>query len=382
MRSSKPFVVLLLLFLTACREAPRKAEASVGPQPIGVPVVTAAVADLPSVYEAVGTVRARTSAAISSRIVGAVSEVRVHTGDTVTAGQLLVSIDSRDLDVALRQAQAAREEAIGARGEVDYAIASAQSNLELAQVTFRRISDLFQKTSVSNQEYDEAIARLKAAQAAYDMAIARRAQVSAKIQQASEAVSSAEVMRGYAEIRAPFAGTVIEKPVDPGVMATLGTPLLTVEQNESLRLEVSVEESFLASIRVGEPVTVTIDSLDRTLETRVSEISPLVDPASRAFLVKLDLPAIPHLHSGAFGRAKFTRGARKALLVPVSAVAEQGQLQSVMVVEGGTARTRLVTVGQKQGDKVEVLSGINSGEQIVSPRPTTLTDGARVEARP
>jgi RND family efflux transporter MFP subunit len=382
MRSSKLLVVLLLFSLTACREATRKTEASVSPQLIAVPVVTAAAVELPSVYEAVGTVRARTSATIASRIMGAVRDVKVHTGDSVAAGQLLVSIDARDLDFALRQAQAAREEARSAKGEVDHAIASAQANLELAQATFRRISDLFQKTSVSNQEYDEASARLKAAQAAYDMAVAKRAQVSAKIQQASEAVSSAEVMRGYAEIHAPFAGTVIEKPVDPGVMAIPGTPLLTVEQNGPLRLEVPVEESFLASIRVGQPVTVTIDSLDRTLETRVSEINPLVDPASRAFLVKIDLPTIPHLHSGAFGRAKFSRGARKAVLVPVSAVAEQGQLQSVIVVEGGTARTRLVTLGQKQDDKVEVLSGLNAGERIVSPRPGTLADGAHVEARP
>jgi len=382
MRSSKPLVVLLLLSLTACRDAPRKAEASVSPQSIAVPVITAAVVDLPSVYEAVGTVRARTSATIASRIMGAVREVRVRTGDSVTAGQLLVSIDSREFEVAVRQAQAAREEALSAKGEVDHAIASAQANLELAQATYRRISDLFQKTSVSNQEYDEAGARLKAAQAGYEMAVAKRAQVSARIQQASEAVASAEVMRGYAEIHAPFAGTVIEKPVDPGAMAMPGTALLTVERAGPLRLEVPVEESFLASIQLGQPVSVTIDSLDRTLEARVSEINPLVDPASRAFMVKIDLPAIPHLDSGAYGRAKFSRGTRKAVMVPVSAVAEQGQLQSVMVVEGGTAHTRLVTLGQKQGDQFEVLSGLNAGERIVSPRLGTLADGAHVEARP
>ena len=382
MRSSKTLFVAFPLLLIACSEAPRKAAEPAGSKPIAVTVVTATVSELPSVYEAVGTVRARTSAAIASRIMGAVREVNVRPGDSVTANQLLASIDSRDLDAAVRQAQAAREEALSARGEVEHAIASAQANLELAQATYKRISDLFRKTSVSNQEYDEAGARLKAAQAAYDMAVAKRSQVSARIQQATEAVASAEVMRGYAEIRAPFAGTVIDKPVDPGTMAAPGTPLLTLEQNGPLRLEVPVEESFLATIRVGQAVTVTIDSLDRTLEARVSEINPLVDPGSRAFLVKIDLPAIPNLHSGAYGRANFSRGVRIALMVPVSAVAEQGQIQTLMVVEGGAARTRLVTLGQKQGDRFEVLSGLTAGEQIVSPRPGTLTDGARVEGRP
>ncbi|HYL37740.1 MAG TPA: efflux RND transporter periplasmic adaptor subunit [Bryobacteraceae bacterium] len=384
MRLSKPLFAAIFLALgtSACREAPRKAEASVSPQVVSLPVVAAASIELPSVYEAVGTVRARTSAAIASKILGPVREVRVHTGDAVAAGQLLVTIESRDLDAAVRQAQAAREETVSARGEADHAVASAQAGLELAQVTFRRMSDLFQKTSVSNQEYDESNARLKAAQAGYDMAVAKRAQVSAKIQQAAEAVSAAEVMRGYAEIRAPFAGTVIEKPVEPGAMAIPGTPLLTLEQHGALRLEVPVEESFLASIRVGQPVTVTLDSLDRTLDARVSEVGPLVDPASRAFLVKIDLPAIVNLRSGVYGRAKFSRGVRTAVVAPAAAVVEQGQLQSVMVVAEGTAHTRLVTLGQKQGDLVEILSGLTAGERVVSPRSSTLADGERVEPQP
>ncbi|HTS48522.1 MAG TPA: efflux RND transporter periplasmic adaptor subunit [Bryobacteraceae bacterium] len=384
MRLSKPLtaVAFISIGLTACREAPRRAEASVRAQTVEVPVVAVASVELPSVYEAVGTVRARTSAVMASQIMGSVREVKVHTGDSVSPGQLLVTIDSRDLDVAVRERQAAREEAVSARGEVEHAVAAAQANLDLAKVTFRRMQELYDKKSISDQEYDEANARLKAAQAGYDMAVAKRAQVAAKIQQATEAVSSAEVMRGYAEIRAPFAGIVTEKPVEPGAMAIPGTPLLTVEQSGALRLEVPVEESFLASVRAGQAVTVTLDSLDRTLEARVSELGPLVDPASRAFLVKIDLPNVPQLRSGMFGRAKFSRGARPALVVPIAAVSEQGQLQSVIVVEEGSAHTRLVTLGQKRGDVVEILSGLNAGERVVSPRSMTLADGARVEARP
>ena len=89
-----------------------------------------------------------------------------------------------------------------------------------------------------------------------------------------------------------------------------------------------------------------------------------------------------YLRSGMFGRAKFSRGTRPALVVPIAAVSEQGQLQSVLVVEEGNAHTRLVTLGQKQGDVVEILSGLNAGERVVSPRSTTLADGAHVEPRP
>ncbi len=383
MRSSEPLIALVLisLGLAACRDAPRSVEASIGGRTASVPVVAVAPVDLPSFYEAVGTVRARTSVVIASKIMGPVREVKVRTGDSVGGGQLLLAIDSRDLDAALRQALAAREEALSARGELDHAVASAQASLDLAKVTFRRMQELYNKKSISDQEYDEAATKLKAAQAAYDIAVARRAQVVARIQQTSEAVSSAEVTRRYAEIRAPFGGIVIDKPVEPGSMAVPGAPLLTIEHGGALRLEVPVEENLLPSLRVGQPVTVALDSLARTLELHISEIAPQVDPDSRSFVAKIDLPSLPHLRSGVYGRARFSRGARQAVAVPIGAVLEQGQLQSVMVVEDGSARTRLVTLGQRQGNLVEVLSGLNAGDRVICPRPMNLADGARVEMK-
>jgi multidrug efflux pump subunit AcrA (membrane-fusion protein) len=83
-----------------------------------------------------------------------------------------------------------------------------------------------------------------------------------------------------------------------------------------------------------------------------------------------------------FGRAVFSSGARNVLAVPAAAVTERGQLQAVMVADGGYAHTRLITVGQKSGDSVEVLSGLSAGEKIICPVPPGLADGARVEARP
>ena len=135
--------------------------------------VTAATETWPSIYEATGTVRARTSAVISAKLMGYVREVKVQAGDRVREGQLLVTLDTRDLDVSSRRAEAAREEVRTAVPEADSAVAAAKANLDLAQVTFGRMQDLFQKKSISNQEFDEASAKLKAAQAAYEMARAQ-----------------------------------------------------------------------------------------------------------------------------------------------------------------------------------------------------------------
>jgi hypothetical protein len=127
---------------------------------------------------------------------------------------------------------------------------------------------------------------------------------------------------------------------------------------------------------------VVLDSLEKAIPARVSEVVPAVDAASRAFVVKIDLPATPQWRSGMFGRAQFPLGSRKVLAVPAGAVVEQGQVQSVYVVEDGRARSRLITTGAKNQGQVEVLSGLTVADKVVFPVPLSLRDGAAVEVRP
>jgi hypothetical protein len=106
-----------------------------------------------------------------------------------------------------------------------------------------------------------------------------------------------------------------------------------------------------------------------------------VDAASRSYIVKLDLPATPGLRTGMFGRAIFPLGMQKVVAVPLVALTERGQLQSVFVVEDGVAHTRLVTTGRRTSGAVEVLSGLTAGEKVALPVPPGFEDGARVEVR-
>src|ERR1022692_2814491 len=369
------------MWLAACSDAPKATSINSSAKPVAVSVITAATEAWPSIYEATGTVRARTSAVISAKLMGYVREVKAQAGDRVREGQLLVTLDARELDVSSRRAEAARDEVRTAVPEADSAVAAAKANLDLAQSTSGRMQELFQKKSISNQEFDEVSAKLKAAQAGYDMARARRVQLNAKIAQADQEVRSTEVARSYAEVLAPFAGVVIAKSVEPGSLALPGAALFTIEREGAFRLEASVDEGHLAAIRVGQPVSVTLDGVDRALEARVSEIVPAVDAASRTYTVKIDLPALPALRTGVFGRAAFQLGSRPLLEIPAGAVTERGQLQSVFVADNGIARTRLITLGQKVKDRVEVLSGLSGGEKVIFPVPQGLADGARVEVR-
>ena len=366
-----------LILLAGCGESPAPQSAG-QTRAIEVHAVAAVAERWPSVYEAVGTVRARTSATIAAKWMGYVREVKVQAGDRVRQGQLLVVLDARDLDAGASRAAAARDAVRNGIGEADSAIAAAKATLDLAQSTFRRMSELYEKKSISDQEFDEASARQKAAQAAFEMAKAKRATLDARLAEADDALSAAKVSRSYAEIQAPFAGIVTSKSVDPGNLAVPGAPLVTIER-DGYRLEASVEESRLSRIRLEQAVAVTLDGFDGAIDARVSEIVPAVDAASRTAIVKIDLPERTGLRSGIFGRARFQLGSRQALAIPFTAVTERGQLQSVFVAGDGLARTRLVTLGERLGDKVEVLSGLAAGETVILPGAEAVSDGARVE---
>ena len=224
------------------------------------------------------------------------------------------------------------------------------------------------------------------------MAKARRTQLDSKLAQADQEVRSTEVTRSYAEVHSPFAGVVISKSVEPGNLAMPGAALFTIEREGAYRLEAAVEESKLATIRVGHAAAVTLDGLarsqddrskdNRPIDARISEIVPAVDAASRAYTVKIDLPPLSGLRSGMFGRAAFPLEPRALVSIPVTALVERGQLQSVMVADQGIARVRLITTGEMRNARIEVLSGLAAGEMVIVPIPPGLLDGARVEVRP
>jgi RND family efflux transporter MFP subunit len=181
-------------------------------------------------------------------------------------------------------------------------------------------------------------------------------------------VREAETILSYTRIRAPYDALITERHADPGTQAAPGMVLLTLEDTRRFRLEASVGESKIGVLRRGIATQVTIDALgDSLLAGRVSQILPAADPASRSFLVKVDLPPDARMRSGLYGRARFIEGERKALRIPRTAVVERGQLKAAYVVgEDHVARLRYLTLGKRSGEQVEVLSGLEAGERIVA----------------
>lgn len=370
-----------LLALAACGGEKSEHKQLTPAAPVTVRVAQAAQRSLAAEYVATGTVKARTTTVLSARVMGYVRELRVQAGDAVKAGQVVAVLDAKEADSALRQAEAARREAHSMQPEITNAIAAAQAQLDLATSTFKRMQSLLEQKSITSQEFDEASARHRLAQAGLEIAKAKQGQLDQRIRQADEAVAQASLMQGYTSVLAPFAGTVLERKAEPGTLAAPGMPLLVLEQAGAYRLEANVEESRLGKIRPGQSVQVELDASPQPLSARVEEIMPSLDPASRTFTVKIALPGAANIRSGMFGRARFPDSERQALTVPQSAVQESGQVRRVYVISGGIARLRLISTGAAANGDTEVLSGLSAGEIIVNPVPPTLSDGAKVEVR-
>lgn len=386
-------LILVAALTASCSGKPDAATAKL--PLVNVKIEKVAVAAVDDIYEATGTVRSKTTSVVSSRIMGSIIAVRVHEGERVRAGQTLIEIDSRDADAQLLGAQAGMREAGDALEEIERNINAAQSaksaaeaNQALAASTFKRYKALFERRSVSPQEFDEVQAKHRVADAEAERAnrmllslAARKNQVLAKMDQAKAGVAGARISASYARVTSPINGIVAAKHVEAGAMAAPGAPLVTIEDDSRYRLEAAVESSRIGNIQVSDQVQVRIDALGGLeLTGRVVEIVPTADPASRSQTVKIDLPAQPSLRSGSYGRASFAAGQRQTITIPLRAVIERGQLVSVFVVDdSGTARVRLIKTGKSHGDRVEVLSGLSDGELIVVDGVAGVSDGSRVQ---
>lgn len=290
--------------------------------------------------EVVGTVRAKLRAGIEAKVSGRIEGMPVNAGQTVKAGELLARLDAREI-------QARREQA---------AAAAVQTGRDL-----KRFVTLLEQKTITQQEFDSMEARDRIARAA---------------------LAEADTMLGYTSITAPFDGVITRKLADVGDLAYPGKSLLEMEDPKLLRLEADVPEAFLGKVQLGNRMAIQVPASTNAVEAVVSEISPAVDPASRTFRVKLDLPTESGLRAGQFGRVLVPAGVSAALRLPVSAIVTRGQMELVFVVADGRAQLRIIKTGKRLGDEVEIVSGLTAGETVVTAGAASLRDGQPVEVKP
>lgn len=329
----KRWLIALVLLAAGCgsQEEPTATVGTAAPQKtIQASVVVVQPTTVPIRVEVTGQVAPIVQATLSSRIQGTIDRLLVREGAKVSKGQVLIKLDSRDLQADLARANA---------------------DVENTKAHLDRMDQLYTQDAVSKQEMENATR-------AYRVAEANRKVVEAQL--------------SYTVVKAPFNGVITEKNVEAGELASPGQPLLKMEDPRRLRLEATVAEGDLKAVSIGGNIPVVIDALGvDVLIGRVSQILPAGDPQTHTFVVKVDLPNTPELRTGMFGRFQLDKGAMPTILVPVAAVVERGELTSLYTVGADqVARLRWVKLGRRFESQVEVLSGLNEGERV-------LTDGSR-----
>ena len=351
-KTIKLLPILMSFLLAACGDKIEPGQTAAERQSItGLHFEKVAAQNVPGQDLFVGTIESSDRGLLAARIDGRVGRLAVKVGDPVKAGQLLLTIEQNTGNDRLAEAQGRRE--------------AAAARLELAEKTYQRYQQLAKAEAVTPQELDRVTAE--------------REQARQNWQAASAGVAQARTGAAYNRLTAPYAGIIAEQLVESGSTVMPGTPLLVIEGSGIPQARITVPESLVGQIARGETLQLEIPALQRTISGSVTEIQPASDPATRSFAVKLSLPSDAALTPGLFLRAKRQAATSSALLIPLAALVHRGQLTGVYVVEANILRFRLVKIGPRLGDKVEILSGLSAGETIVSGDVQKARSGARVE---
>lgn len=343
----------------------------------------------PLTIDQVGTIRSQSEAKVSSRVMAQVKEISVKEGasvigenDKVSEPTILAVLDDREIKARLEQAQAqvdslsrALDATKAKLGVAKAQVEAARANRDRAMADYRRYEDLHRHQAATGQQLEQARAQRDVTEAGLLAAIrdvqateSEIMRVEAQRQQALAAAAEARIMLSYTVIRAPFTGKVIKKMIDVGDMATPGQPLFVLEVPSRIELHSYISESLIPYLEVGRKMDVFIDALQQTFQGELTEMVPKADPATRTVLVKVALPPDSSFVNGQFGRLLVPYGKYDTMVLPGTAVRQVGQLSLVDVLgSDGHAQRRFVTLGKLHGDLVEVLSGVEEGEEVILP---------------
>jgi len=396
-------VVLAVIGLGAFRAAQvisaKKEEKKPGLSQIPlVDVATAAQGLIEDRILRAGDIIPHTQVTIYSKVQGWVENINVREGDRVKEGQVLVTLDVREAEATVGQAQANLEAArarlaqVRATAEetVQTQIQQTRANMELAEADLRRFQELYEKNFVARQQLDEARTKYNVAKAGYDLALNSLRQktwendlalAEAQVRQAKASLDLSQAQLANLIILSPMNGGVTKRFVDPGTMVKDTTPILTLMDLGEMKMVVNVIEREFVSLRKGQEVKITVTAFpDRVFNGKIEVINPALELQSRTAEIQISIPNPDFLlKPGMFGRAQILlRSNPRATLVPVQSIVSQVDQDFVFVLQGEKVSRRLVRKGILKDTVVEILEGVAPGEKVVTAGQALLKDGSQV----
>jgi RND family efflux transporter MFP subunit len=341
--------------------------------------------------DVVGTLAAVDQVTISSEADGKVSRILADLGDRVTAGQVLIKIDNEKQRYTYDQQQAALARALAQYGatdpqnlpDIEKTPDAQRANADLVQATqaFDRASELFKRTLISQQAFDDARAALQSKRAIYNAALQNGKNLRASIQASEATMKLAGRQLRDTDIRAPFDGFVEKRLVNLGELVKTQMPVMAVVRLNPLKVIAEIPEKMAPWISAGQAVDLQVDAYQgRKFTGKVSRISPGVNASTRAFPFEALVPNTDTvLKPGTFARVHIESGKiDDVLTLPYAALQYRYGVNRVFVVDGDKLAMRELSVGERLGDRIEVVSGVKAGERVAVTDVDTLADGAVV----
>ena len=316
---------------------------------------------------------------IFSRVDGYIAKIYVDKGDLVKANQLLVEIDHTDYIHAVNQAKA---NLLSAKAKV----VQQDAGVRNATLTLDRMQALIKDQFVSQQDLDTALVNR-------DAAVALQDSLRAQVQQMTVALAQAETNLAYSYIRAPFAGYIAERNLDPGAYvsgatastSTVSRGILSVHDVETVRTLIEVVEKDVPLVQVGQRADVRAEAYpNEVFEGRVTRIVQALNRATRTMTVEVDLPNKDHrLKGGMFARVEVLVGKHpQAIQIPLDAVSRLEESQYVYVVKDGKAHQVPIELGALAENRVEVVKGLAGDEQLIVSGKDLVSEGVPVQTQP
>ena len=341
--------------------------------------------------EVVGTLAAVDEVTVSSEAEGRVSRLLADLGDRVTAGQPLLELDREKPQYNLDQQKAALARALAKFGAADPTqlppiektpdVQKAQAELVQARQGFERAQELNKRQLVPKQTLDDAETALRSKQASYDAALQNAKNLRADIDATEAAMKLADRQLRDTAIRAPFDGYIQKRLISLGEYVKVQTPVMGVVRIDPLKVTAEIPEKMAPWIKLGQPVQLHVDAYpEKPIEGKISRISPAVSTSTRAFPFEALVPNNGALlKPGTFARVHIaTTRIDDVMTLAYSAIQYRYGVNRVFVVSGGKLAARELKVGERLGERIEILDGVKPGEQVAVSDVDKLADGARV----
>jgi RND family efflux transporter MFP subunit len=332
-----------------------------------------------------GNIQAVTEAPILARATGYIRKRYVDIGDRVKAGQVVAEVEAPELDQQILQANAAIEQAKSSVQQAEAAIQQGRANENLARLTAGRMSNLLGRGVISKQDNDNAQAQYAAQQANTEALVKAAAAMRSSVAAAEANLARLDQLKTYQTVRAPFDGVITLRNVDTGALVNEGSTLLfRVAQTGTLRTYINLPQADAESVKVGQRAIISIAELPgRKFDGAVTRTSNSLDPATRTLLTEVQVRnADGSLMPGMFAEVDLTVPRKyPPLLIPgdTLVVRSDGPQVAVVARDGAVHFTR-IQLGRDYGDRLEVISGLQEGQQLAVNPSDDVREGVKVNA--